>query len=634
MTPARVTEKDQISINGNLFKTRGRVRERLASNQPGKLTLGDYSDKSNPFSSEWSFSDARGGIGVEVLDPRTDLDRVWWATLQLRFLGQIVLPRLATITAAGPASEIQEIPTFLNEVYPTFGTAVHVFNNTTDSQGNSVRTLLNNATDFAVGILFPSGVATETLVIATGSEVDYATNSSTWNRNTTNIKYVVFWNNLLWGIDNAGQLYYTDDLSLNWSIDAQLTLPAGYIRGLLIGRGADGLQHVYASTKVGLFIHDDFLIEFTETDMSSLPVHDSGGLGTTKWQGPIYFPAGNGIYEFNAGTAGTTVNLVGPDQDHGLPQDKRGVIVKLLSSHNDLLAVLDASTADGVSKLTERPTRGFGNHHGVRFPAQTGFGMILGRNKLGWEVKWLSGSNARPITTAAVSNAYGENRLWWASNQRMYWMKLPSDTINPLQVPDTTYESSGTLETPWNDFQQKNQNKLLLSVILETTNPTSSETVKVEYALDNIESYTDVVTQSVTGESETTFPIGGAFPIGKVFKSIKFRITLTRGSTNTNTPELNKLTLVWRQRNKELVGISADIMLGDANDKSAIQVLDELKTAAFTDTLIQVTYRSDDSEEQNYSMEVLNYEITAETGEDYSGIFRINLIEPRQTRAR
>ena len=33
--PARVTEKDQISINGNLFKTRGRVRERLASNQPG-----------------------------------------------------------------------------------------------------------------------------------------------------------------------------------------------------------------------------------------------------------------------------------------------------------------------------------------------------------------------------------------------------------------------------------------------------------------------------------------------------------------------------------------------------------------------------------------------------------------------
>ena len=77
-------EEKQIRINDVLFQTAGKIREFLASQLPAKLTFGDYSDASNPFASEWSFEDGRGGIGIEVLDPRKDLDRVWYSTAKLR----------------------------------------------------------------------------------------------------------------------------------------------------------------------------------------------------------------------------------------------------------------------------------------------------------------------------------------------------------------------------------------------------------------------------------------------------------------------------------------------------------------------------------------------------------------------
>jgi hypothetical protein len=631
----RVVEERQIRINNVLFSTSGRVREFLASQSPAKLTLGDYSDASNPFASEWSFEDGRGGIGIEVLDPRKDLDRVWYSTAQLRYPGRVVLPRLSTLTAALPASaDIEELREFKNEMYACQSTGVYVYNNGTDSWGSSVRTLEDEATDSAVGLLHPGGVATLTLVIATGSDVDYATNSSTWNRNTLDIKFVYFWNNLLWGMDVDGQLYYTDDLSTGWTKDAQLQLPSGYVNSLLVARGADNLEHLYAATTIGLWIHNTVEGIWEETDMSELPYHSDGGVGTTKWRGNIFYPAGNAVYRFQPRSGGTVVDTVGPDLDYGLPQDKRGVIKKLTSTHNDLIAFLDASVVGrGTSGVQTRVSRGARFHHGLTLSAQLGYSIILGWNEDGWEVKWESGAADKPITTGTVANSYNSNRLWWASNQRIYYQNLPVDTVNPLQVPDTTYAATATLETPWNDFRTRNATKLALSFLLDTVNPSSSETVKVEYAVNNIESYTTILTQASTGESETTFPIGGANAIGLSFKSIKFRVTLARGS-EIKTPQLVKMTLVWRQRNKELIGVQANVLLGDDASPEAKTQLVDLKTALLKDDLFEVTYRNDDGNTQNYYMEIVNFDAQVETGENHNGTVQLIMVEPRQTTAR
>jgi hypothetical protein len=403
---------------------------------------------------------------------------------------------------------------------------------------------------------------------------------------------------------------------------------------LLVARGADNFEHLYAATTIGLWIHNAVEGVWEETDMSELPYHADGGVGSTKWRGNIYYPAGNAVYRFQPRSTGTVVDTVGPDGDYGLPLLKRGVIKKLTPTHNDLIAFLDASVVGrGVSGVQTRVSRGARFHHGVTLSAQLGYSIILGWNEDGWEVKWESGASDKPITTGTVANSYSQNRLWWASNQRVYYQVLPVDTVNPLQVPNTTYATTATLETPWNDFRSRNSTKLALSFLLDTINPTSSETVKVEYAVNHIESYTTIKTQTATGNTETTFPIGGSNAIGLAFTAIKFRVTLARGSA-TKTPQMVKMTLVWRQRNKELYGVQANLVLGDNMDVGAKIQLAAIKTALLNDELFEVTYRNDDGGTENYYMEIVGYDAQLETGHNYSGTVQVIMVEPRQTAAR
>jgi hypothetical protein len=631
MANDRAVERNTIIVDNKTYWARGKVRLFDAGQQPGKIVIGESSAADNPHASEWNIDDLRGGIGVEIADPTKDADRAWWSTAQLRYKGRIILPRLTTQTSTSPNVECQTLTGFKNEMYATFGTAVHVYNNSTDTWGNSVNTLLNNATDAKQGLVG----GTETLAIATGSEVDYATDSSTWARNTTDIKYLVFWKDLLWGISQAGQLYYTDDLSAAWSTDALLQLPDNYVTGLLTARRPDGEEAIYAATKVGLFIHDDTNQRFLPTDLQ-LPFHPDAGKGVRVWRGSIFFPAGNSVYKMQAGGDTTIVVPVGPDRDHGLPSDKRGVIVNLEPTHNDLIALLDASQASGVSAVQSRVSRGVGNHHGVTTNSKRGFSEILGWDERGWEAKWLSTSSGRSLTASEVSSAYGSYRLWWSENTNVYYQSLPVDVVNPLQITNETYGTTATLETPWNDFNIRNQTKVALDVLVETINPTTDETVLVEYATDYSESYTTLGTITTTGETKYRIVVGGN-PVGEVFRAIKFRVTMARGTTTTNTPQLIKLTLVWRSVVALLWGVAADIDVNETSPdgRNTKQQIADLKSSLASSTLIEVTYRNDNTESQNYYMDMTDLQSLEEAGgEAEVGIFRTNFIEPRQTRDR
>ena len=705
--PPRVTRRNQILINALLYKTTGDVREFLASQQPGKITIGDYSDASNPLASEKSYTDWRGGIGVEVEDPAKDQDRAWYGDLQLRYKGHLVLGRLTTTTDTTIEADVGVIAEFENTIYVTFSTAVHAYSNSTDSYGSSVRTLAANATDWTRGLLYPSQTATDTMIIANETDVDYLVTGGTWAENTSiAIKYVTFWRDLLWGITQAGRLYYTDDLSAGasaWTEDAQLPLPSDYVTKIFVARAPDREQHLYASTKEGLYVHDDTNTRFLPTDLSeeNFPFHPEGGQGTHVWRGFINVSAGNAIFRFQAGSDQTLITTIGPDLDHGLPSAKRGTITELLGTQNDLIALLDATTADGLSGVTFRVSRGVQSHHGVTFSASSGYSIILGRDERGWQVMWESASTDKPLSSGLVSHAYNTYRLWWAHNQHVLHMPLPVDVINPLQVSTTTYATSGTLETPWFDATVANQKKLALSVLLETENPTSSETVRLEYAVDRSDTYREVGTQLATGEVEYQLPaapitgssvasptnivsdghglvtgdlvnianhagstpaLAGTFRatrinddnftipvnvtvagtggsassgVGVAFKSIRFRLTFARGSTITNTPDVRRMTLVWRQQVKALKAVEADIDLtGTYNDRSVGQQIADLESALNSDTLVEVTYLNDDSEEQNYLMDMLNLETIQRTGETRHGRSRVTLAEPRQTTPR
>jgi hypothetical protein len=641
MANDRAIDRNTIVIDRKTYWTDGKVRLFDAAQQPGKIVIGEVSAADNPNASEWNIDDLRGGIGVEIADPTQDADRAWWSTLDLRRKGRFFLQRLATKTANSPAADIGAMEEFKNAMYATFSTAVHTYNNSTNTWGSALQTLDAAATDMAQGLV--GGV--ETLVIATGASLYYSTDGSSWTQNTENIKYVIFWKDLLWGITNTGQLYYTDDLSTAWSSDALLQLPAGYITGMLVSRGRDQEEHIFAVTKVGLSVHDDVHNRFLTPAELKFPFHNDAGQGAIVWRGDIYYPAGNAVYKIQIGDT-TIIVPVGPDLDHGLPQDRRGVIVQLLGTHNDLIALLDASQASGIS-TPARVSRGVGKHHGFTAGVSQGFSEVLGRDDRGWEVKWITGTSGRGITAGVVANAYSTYRMWWSENQEVYYQQLPVDVVNPLQVPTSTYAADGLLETPWNDMGIRNQTKVALDVLVESVSPSTSEYLTVEYAKNyddtSVGAYTLLTNTAytdgrinVTGETKFRILVGGD-PIGDVFRAIKFRVKMVRGSTTTSTPQLIKLTLVWDNKINVLYGVSAVVQVKEKapDGRNVKQQVEDLKASKAKGELSEVTYRNNTTEAENYYMRIRDLQSLEEAGGEYKvGDWNVTAVEPRQSRDR
>ena len=156
-------------------------------------------------------------------------------------------------------------------------------------------------------------------------------------------------------------------------------------------------------------------------------------------------------------------------------------------------------------------------------PASTGYSAILGYNELGWETKWLSTAAGRGLGAIHVSSAYNKYRLWWGHFLDVYLMDIPSDIINPSEIGDFDYALSATHETPWFNAGQSEVDKLALKVKTEVEDASSTETVKVEYAVNYDESnyYTAAASITSSGIDTYTFNSGA----GTAFRAIKFRLT-------------------------------------------------------------------------------------------------------------
>jgi hypothetical protein len=138
----------------------------------------------------------------------------------------------------------------------------------------------------------------------------------------------------------------------------------------------------------------------------------------------------------------------------------------------------------------------------------TGLSTILGYNEMGWEVKWISGTAGERLDALHVSTGYNTYRAWWGINGAVYFMDLPKDIINPSEVDDFAYATSGVHETPWFNAGQSEVDKLALNLRIECQDLSTTEEIKVEYATDYIESYTTAV--STLDSAEMFDQVGGS----------------------------------------------------------------------------------------------------------------------------
>jgi len=600
------TARNEIHINGITFKIKGGVQQFIASGIPPKIVQGDFTLDTHPLVSTVTYEDLRGGIGKDIFDPR-EPDRVWFATeINLRNNGHSTLARRSIKTAAAASTDaVGFIGDFSNAIYAAFGTTVASYSNTDDAW-TSKRTLLNSATDGLTDVVN----GTLTLMIATGSEVDYTTDGSSWSRNTTDIAYLARWRELLWGIDNNGNTYFTDDLSGSWTQDSKLQLRANAIKKLFVGPSPDATIEadlLYCATTRGLAVYDAENSRWVWTKFR-IPYHPNNGANTVAWREAIYYPADHGIYEINP-AANTVIRVMGPDRDDGLPSARRTQIIAMAGAHNDLLIGTN-SAAGGVDAesifLGSDDVQQFGIVVGTNLGSPTVLGWAGGRPPVGiggWEVKWASGTAGTEISSLFVSDAYTQYRAWWGNDGRVYYQDLPTDIVNPTQIGTAAYASSGVLDYPWIRVPG-NQSGVALTAFLETRNPTSSETVALSYATNHVETFTSMGTNSSSERKAYNFTVGGVDQ-GVEFRELRFRASLARGSTDSNTPDILSLALAFRRPFTYLRGFRVLLDLTQAaGGRKPHELREELDTILATVTQMPFVYRNEQDSDEIFQVTV------------------------------
>ena len=470
------------------------------------------------------------------------------------------------------------------------------------------------------------------------SHLDAAAVSVEWTTDTTDTKFVTVWDERLWGISYTGQLWYATVVGTEVN-DAVLPLPDGAVTALFVARNAMGIPIIYAATTRGLLAHnsDNAMWESTQMDF---PVHPDNGKGTVTWRDSVYIPSGNGIYKYINGNNAAVISIMGPDRDDGLPSDRRGAIRHMAGAHNELLIGIDARAAPASISSTSFSYQWISHHGAVVIEPTTGFSSILGYNDMGWEVKWQATKSGVGFDSIHVSDAYSKYRVYWGHNDIVHFMEIPKDIINPSEVGNFSYATSGVHETPWFNAGQSEVDKLALKLRIEAQDLTADETVKVEYALDydngtyyNID---DVpITSTVMGAASGTHLYTFGSKAGTSFRSIKFKITLSRSTATTtglekfNTPDLISLTLEYRKKIEAKWGHTVDVDLTNEYKGNVPKDLrSNLISAIESTTLVEFTFRDDSGGTRNYYVDVIGAQGMEFTGHDERGSTTIQVVEP------
>ena len=211
-----------------------------------------------------------------------------------------------------------------------------------------------------------------------------------------------------------------------------------------------------------------------------------------------------------------------------------------------------------------------------------------------------------------------------------------------VENTDYAYHDEGVHETPWFDAQQSEVDKLALNLKVEVQGISADEDVAVEYALDYSEDYETALTTintsslstntGITSATEGTYTYklpSAASPIGVSFRSIRFKLTLGRGSDNTKTPDIVSLTLEYRKKLDAKYGHTVEVDLNKTyKGKDPKQLRSSLVSSIESNTLQEFTFRDDGGGTRNYYVDVTSASGIEYTGYDERGSSRITLVEP------
>jgi hypothetical protein len=268
---------------------------------------------------------------------------------------------------------------------------------------------------------------------------------------------------------------------------------------------------------------------------------------------------------------------------------------------------------------------------------------ILGWNGIGWQAVGELKTGAlsdpfvfKPLFVSSVFNSY---RVWRGrsgagSTNFVGGFFLQESIINPdhAPTPPTIDASVQEHHLPEFDAGQARVEKLALSLTLEVEaiGANAFGSVEVHY-LTNFSGDTTIGTITTAGETTFTFPDNGTNPdIGTLFRWIQIYIKMTRGSGTKSTPDVRSTTLEYRKKLPEKLGFRCqlDLTQDSPDGKTPQEQLAGLVTARNSTTLIEFTFRNDDSGNRTYYTDIQDASSQEDTGLDEAGLVTLTLVEP------
>ena len=614
MTSKVVTpDKGEVYLGGTFFplakrgRREGVVQSLDVTMPPEKRLEGDITRTSNPNLSNISWSDFRGGIGLDVMEG-DQTNRCWTANCNIRFPRSLVLPPLVNYTSVIYAADqyVFNISEFNDFVYASSGSDRYKkWTSSSDSWGTNIG---GQDGQWSIDIVLDG---TEYLVNADSTNTYWSTDpegGGGLSTSTTNSVALLEWDGRLWGIAHDGEMWYAFTPGTEVQV-APVPMKGSTLRTAYVYRTVTGEDAIHIVTSKATYVYDAANDIHHKIDL--FPVNPGSDDPTKKraaiWRGAAYVGINQALFEQRVTSSGNDLRIVGfPDDGLDDSFDESWRILGVYASINEVFVAIAKTSSEEVSVLAWD-----GQGWYTIMPIQGGTGDGL------------------------VSAAYDKYRLYIGSQNssghgRMAYIDLPQFVLNPKNTTTSEYAVSGELKTPWFHADQVDVDKLAVRLKVETADTSTTgtvESVKIEYAVDYLETasstddqyltlanstFTDgLIDTDTTGVTQTIFQFPkdtadvSVAPIGKAFRAIRFKISLARGGTATKSPRLISMTMEYRKKYERKEGYQFIVDLSDRyKGKTAAGMRSTLQTLVQSNTLSEFTFRDDTGGTRNYYVDV------------------------------
>ena len=423
--------------------------------------------------------------------------------------------------------------------------------------------------------------------------------------NAVNAKLGVDWDDKFFFLDKLNQIAYITSLAGNSTGSGRLkNLADDATKRLLVYRDANGNPIIYAGTVTGLWAHDYTNSKWLQTELT-LPDHPTCGKGFDVWRDSAYISAGLSVFRYIAANT-AVVQAIGLDLDDGLPAKYRGEITHFTRGYTEFYALIDASLVSG-----------------------TGYSIALTYNGTGWQSIWVDPTADQAMHCGIVSSVY-DYRYYWGVGSKVYYIPLQRNIQNPLKISGYTYAASSIHVTGIFDAATAWDKRAIRVKCLCDGMVAGNEEIIVKYRI-NANCFTDIDANwttlgTLSADGETSISLGtGA---GLLFKQIQFRFDFARGATNTNTPDLQRMTLVYQKTMPAAWGWDVVLDLTKSyRGRTPEQMWQDLKALVGGVLIPFVFTHEDGSAETNY-VEIRDLTGLATTGARKLGTYSLQLIAP------